>query len=136
MQRTMVLAITMLLATVTGANVFAQENMVDVRGTWVGDTDFPGTPGKDHVILVLKRDGTKYTGTITVGETKDAVLEKLEFKDEDSFNFEFNMVQGGDKLRISVKLDYVSDRILGNKLMGAWGMESGEYGILELELKK
>jgi hypothetical protein len=49
---------------------------------------------------------------------------------------EFTMTQGENKIRISVKLDYISDRILGNQLMGAWSMETGVYGLLELELKK
>jgi len=136
MRRTIISALSVLLTVALGSILFAQENAIDLRGTWVGETDFPGTPGKDPVTLVLKREGTAYSGTISVGETRNAAIENITFKDDDSFSFEFTMTQGENKIRISVKLDYISDRILGNQLMGAWSMETGVYGLLELELKK
>lgn len=118
------------------AITLAQDNAVDVSGTWVGDTDFPGTPQKDHVVLVLKKEGKTFTGTISAGDVKDIPLEKFSFEDQDSFRFEFVLPQGSKKVRVSVNLDYINDRVIGNKLMGAWSVESGEYDLLELQLKK
>ncbi len=43
---------------------------------------------------------------------------------------------GGSKNVVKVKLDVINDKLLGNSLMGAWTMDSGDYGRLELNSQK
>jgi hypothetical protein len=135
MKRAMILLVSILFTSVMATTLYAQ-NAVDVSGTWVGTTDFPNTPDKDDVTLILKKQGTSFSGTITAGKLKDIPCEKLVFSDEDSFSFEFVLDTGDSKTRIAAKLNYESDTILGTHLMGAWSIESGEYGVLEFERKK
>jgi hypothetical protein len=135
MKKATILFVTFLFTIMMPFAIYSQ-SVADVSGTWIGTTDFPNTPGKDSIVLTLKKQGDSFSGTIKVGQAKDVPCEKLAFSDEDSFSFEFVLDNGDSKVRIVAKLDYASDKLLGNKLMGAWTIESGEYGILELELKK
>jgi hypothetical protein len=108
----------------------------DISGTWVGDTELPNSTGTSHVTLILKKADASYSGTITLGSAKDAAIEKFAFEDEDTFNFEFVMPGGDDKIRVKVKLDIIDDRLSGKKLMGGWAMEDGSYGSLDLQRSK
>ncbi len=123
-----------LFVTVAVGVLYAQ--FPDVAATWIGTTDFPNTPDEDPVILVLKKTGASYTGTITVATAKATPLENLKLEDDDTFTFEFFMPIGDQKVKVKARLDVLSDRVDGNKLMGAWTMESGEYGSLDLARKK
>ncbi len=134
MKRATIVALSGLFVTFAVGVLFAQ--VPDISATWVGTTDFPNTPDEDPVTLVLKKSGNTYTGTITVATAKETPLENLKFEDEDSFTFEFVMPVGTQKVRVKARLDIVSDSVDGNKLMGAWTMESGEYGSLDLTRKK
>ena len=108
----------------------------DISGTWVGDTELPNSTASSHVTLILKKADASYSGTITLGNAKDAVIENYAFEDEDTFNFEFVMPSGTAKIRVKVKLDIIDDKLSGRKLMGSWGMEDGSYGSLELDRSK
>ncbi len=118
-----------------GAGVLSAQ-IPDISATWVGTTDFPNTPDEDPVTLVLKKTGNTYTGIITVATAKETPVENFKIDDEDSLTFEFVMPVGNQKVRVKARLDIVSDSVDGNKLMGAWTMESGEYGSLDLTRKK
>lgn len=134
MKSATILALLGLLMTAMAGILFAQ--FPDISATWVGTTDFPNTPDEDPVTLVLKKAGTSYTGTITVATTKEIPLENFKIGDEDSFTFEFMMPVGDNKVKVKARLDVVSDSVDGNKLMGAWTMDSGDYGSLDLTRKK
>jgi hypothetical protein len=134
MKRATTVALLGLLATLAPGVLFAQ--FPDIAATWVGTTDFPGTPNEDPVTLVLKKAGNSYTGTITVATAKETPLENFKLDDEDTFTFEFVMPVGDQKMRVKARLDVIEDRVLGNKLMGAWTADSGEYGSLDLSRKK
>ena len=134
MKKATILALLGLLATTMAGVLFAQ--FPDISATWVGTTDFPNTPDEDPVTLVLKKAGTSYTGTITVATAKEVPLENFKIEDEDSFTFEFLMPVGNDKVKVKARLDVITDKVDGNKLMGAWTMESGDYGSLDLTRKK
>ncbi len=134
MKRAAILALLGLLMTAPAGILFAQ--FPDISATWVGTTDFPNTPEEDPVTLVLKKAGTSYTGTITIATAKEISLENFKIGDEDSFTFEFMMPVGGNMVKVKARLDVVSDTVDGNKLMGSWFMESGDYGSLDLTRKK
>ncbi len=134
MKRATILALLGLLMTAPAGVLFAQ--FPDISATWVGTTDFPNTPDEDPVTLVLKKAGDSYTGTITVATAKEVPVTNLKIEDEDSFTFEFLMPMGNDKVKVKARLDIISDKVDGNKLMGAWTMESGDYGSLDLTRKK
>lgn len=134
MKRATILALLGLLMTAMAGILFAQ--FPDIGATWVGTTDFPNTPEEDPVTLVLKKAGTSYTGTITVATAKEIPLENFKIGDEDSFTFEFMMPVGNNKVKVKARLDVVSDSVDGNKLMGSWFMDSGDYGSLDLSRKK
>jgi hypothetical protein len=108
----------------------------DISGTWVGTTDFPTTPDIDPVTLILKKAATSYTGTITVATAKEAALENFKIEDEDTISFTFVLLMGNDKVKVKARLDIINDKVDGNKLMGAWTMETGDYGSLDLTRKK
>ena len=101
-----------------------------------GQTDFPNTPDKDPLVLVLKKAAASYSGTIAVGAAKPQALENFQIEDEDTFSFEFSISTGDDTTKVKAKLDVIDDKIDGNKLMGAWNMESGDYGSIELIRQK
>ncbi len=134
MKRATILALLGLLIATSAGVLFAQ--FPDISATWVGTTDFPNTPNEDPVVLVLKKAGTSYTGTITVATAKEVPLTNIKIEDEDSFTFEFMMPMGNDRVKVKARLDIISDKVDGNKLMGAWTMESGDYGSLDLTRKK
>jgi hypothetical protein len=135
MKRATILALTLLFTAFASITILAQQ-MPDISGTWVGDTDFPNTPEVDHVTLVLNKAGDSYTGNITVATAKAAPLENLKIEDEDTFSFSFSMLVGKDTVKVTAKLDILDDKELGHKLVGAWTMESGEYGSFDLSPKK
>ena len=137
MKRAAVLVLTVLtvLCTAFGAATIFQQ-FPDISGTWVGETDFPNTPDVDPVTLVLKKAGDSYSGTITVATAKEVALENFKIEDEDTCSFGFTMIIGGTKVQVKAKLDIINDKVDGNKLMGAWSLESGEYGSLDLTRKK
>jgi hypothetical protein len=134
MKRATIVALLGLFVTFAAGVLFAQ--FPDIAATWVGTTDFPNTPDEDPVTLVLKKAGDSYTGTITVAAAKETPLENFKLDDEDTFTFEFIMPVGDQKIRVKARLNVIEDRVLGNKLMGAWTAESGEYGSLDLARKK
>ena len=137
MKRAAVLMLLGLLTTfATWALPAQQAKFPDIAGTWVGTTDFPSTPDKDPVTLVLKRAGDSFAGTIAVGKTKEVALENVKIEDEDTFSFEFSLTVGEDTDRVKAKLDVINDRLIGNKLLGGWTMDDGSYGTLDLQYKK
>jgi hypothetical protein len=134
MKRVTILMFTALLMTFAATSLFGQTP--DISGTWVGDTEIPNSTGTDHVTLTLKKADALYSGTITMARAKDAAIENFAFEDEDTFNFEFVMPSGTDKIRVKVKLDILNDKVLGSKLMGSWAIEDGTYGSLDLQRSK
>jgi hypothetical protein len=135
MKRATVLGFALLFVVFAAATLLAQQ-FPDISGTWVGDTDFPNTPEVDHVTLVLKKAGDSYSGMITVATAKEVALENVKIEDEDTFSFAFRMLVGKDTVKVTAKLDVLNDKVMGHKLLGAWTMETGEYGSFDLEPKK
>jgi hypothetical protein len=134
MKKAMILAFSALLVTCFAGILCAQ--IPDLSGTWVGTTDFPNTPDIDPVTLILKKAGTSYTGSITVANAKEVALENFKVEDEDTISFTFLLPIGNDKAKVKARLDIINDKVEGNKLMGAWTLETGEYGSLDLARKK
>jgi hypothetical protein len=129
-----ILTLVVLLVTFSAGLLPAQAS--DISGTWVGTTDFPNTPDIDPVTLILKKAGNSYAGTITVATAKEVALENLKIEDEDTVTFAFVLPIGNDKVKVKARVDILSDKVDGSKLMGAWTMETGEYGSLDLTRKK
>jgi hypothetical protein len=138
MTKTAVVIFSALLLAFAGTSLYGQTQFkpLDVSGTWTGDTELPNSDTKDHVTLILKKAGDSFSGTITMMGVKDAAVENLSFEDEDTFSFQFTVTSGGNKNVVKVKLDVINDKLLGNSMMGAWTMDSGDYGRLELNTKK
>jgi hypothetical protein len=134
MKKATILVLSVLVMTFVAGILLAQTP--DISGTWVGTTDFPTTPDIDPVTLILKKAGTSYTGTITVATAKEVVLENFKIEDDDTISFAFILPMGNDKVKVKARLDIISDKVDGNKLMGAWNMETGDYGGLDLTRKK
>jgi hypothetical protein len=134
MKRGTILMFSALLMAFPATSLFGQTT--DLSGTWVGDTELPNSTGTSHVTLILKKADASYSGTITLGNAKDAAIENFAFEDEDTFNFEFVMPSGANKIRVKVKLDIIDDVLLGKKLMGGWVVEDGSYGSLDLQRSK
>ncbi len=134
MKSATILGLLALSVTVMAGGLFAQ--FPDISATWVGTTDFPNTPNEDPVTIVLKKSGDSYTGTITVATAKAVPMENLKLEDEDTFTFEFILPVDNANVKVKARLNVVSDKVVGNKLMGAWTMETGEYGTLDLSRKK
>jgi hypothetical protein len=138
MTKTTLVIFSVLLLAFAGTALYGQTQFkpLDVSGTWTGDTELPNSDAKDHVTLILKKAGDSFSGTITMLGAKDAAVENLSFEDEDTFSFQFTATSGGNKNVVKVKLDVINDKLLGNSLMGAWTMDSGDYGRMELNPKK
>jgi hypothetical protein len=135
MKRATILFLALLFVGFAAVALLAQQ-FPDISGTWVGDTDFPNTQEIDHVTLVLKKAGDSYSGTITVATAKEVALENVKIEDEDTFSFAFRMLVGKETVKVTAKLDVLNDKVMGHKLLGAWTMETGEYGSFDLEPKK
>jgi hypothetical protein len=137
MKRAMILVLPVLLMTFATIKLLAQEiKFADITGTWIGETNFPDSPDKDLVTLVLKKAGDSFTGTIAVGKTKEVALANVTIEDEDTFSFEFSMTYGGNTNMVKVKLDFLNDKLMGRRLMGSWMRDDGSYGSLDLQPKK
>ena len=110
----------------------APAQTVDLSGTWIGDTWVPNSEEKDNLTLVLKKDGTSYSGTITdsMGMLVAAVLEKVKLE-KDTLTFEFVARPGAQDLRIRAVM-----KLTGEKLAGSWESEMGDGAPLELVRKK
>lgn len=135
MKRATILVLALLFVVFAAVTLLARQ-FPDISGTWVGDTDFPNTPEIDRVTLVLKKAGDSYSGSITVATAKEVALENVKIEDEDTFSFAFRMLVGKDTVKVTAKLDVLNDKVMGHKLLGAWTMETGEYGSFDLEPKK
>jgi hypothetical protein len=133
---TLLLQFVLLMAPATLTLPAQQAKFPDIAGTWVGETDFPATPEKDPVTLVLKKAGDSFTGTITVGKGKASALENVTIEDEDTFSFIFTLTMGQDQSKVKAKLDAIDDKLIGHKLIGSWAMDDGSYGTLELQPQK
>jgi hypothetical protein len=119
----------LLFALLPGA-ILAQN--VDLSGTWVGDTVTPTSPDKDQLTLVLKKDGTSYTGTISdaMGMVNQAALESVKIANG-TLSFQFIARVGEQEIRVTTTL-----KISGDKLVGSWVTEAGDTGPVDMERKK
>ncbi len=104
----------------------------DLSGTWVGETVIPNTLDKDLVTLVLKKDASSYSGTVTdsMAMAKDSPLEDVEFEN-DTLTAQFMIFNGNEDVRIWLAL-----KVTGDKLIGSWADGGDGSGPLELERKK
>jgi hypothetical protein len=104
----------------------------DLSGTWVGSTDIPNMTEKDGLTLILKKDGSSYSGTITdtMGMLSDTVLEKV-LLEKETLRFEFLVNTGSQQIRVKTML-----KVSGGKMVGSWESEQGDTGALEMVLKK
>ena len=130
MKMTSVNVIAALLFALLPGVILAQN--VDLSGTWVGDTVTPASPDKDQLTLVLKKDGTSYSGTISdqIGLLNQAVLESVKIADG-TLSFQFIAHTGNQEIRVSATL-----KISGDKLAGSWVTEFGDTSPMEMERKK
>lgn len=130
MKKTSVNVIAALLFALLPGAILAQN--VDLSGTWVGDTVTPASPDKDQLTLVLKKDGTSYTGTMsdTMGMVNQAALESVKIENG-TLSFQFVAHTGDQEIRVTTTL-----KISGEKLVGSWVTETGDTGPVEMERKK
>jgi hypothetical protein len=130
MKKVMILALPAVLIALTAVLLLAQNK--DLSGTWVGETVVPNSADKDGITLVLKKDGSSYSGTFSdsMGMANSVPLENVKFEN-DTLTFEFVISTPDFTLRVSTTL-----KISGEKLVGSWVTESNESGSLELSRKK
>jgi hypothetical protein len=104
----------------------------DLSGTWIGSTTIPNREERDNLTLVLKKDGSSYTGNITdsMGMLNATVLEKVKLE-KDTLSFEFLAVTESAAIRVRSTL-----KVSGDKLVGSWASEQGDTGALEMVRKK
>ena len=104
----------------------------DISGTWVGETYVPDAPDPDKLTLVFAKKEGKWTGTFsdTMGYASEASCEDIVIEGQ-SMSFHFDISDGYD-----VQTIYVSLRIEGDTMTGAWENEGGEGAEIKLERKK
>jgi hypothetical protein len=104
----------------------------DLSGTWIGSTAIPNREDRDNLTLVLKKDGSSYTGNITdsMGMLNATVLEKVKLE-KDTISFEFLVVTEGGDVRVRSTFKVSKD-----KLVGSWESEQGDTAALEMVRKK
>ena len=104
----------------------------DLSGTWIGSTVVPNMEDRDNLTLVLKKEGSSYTGNITdtMGMLNATILEKVKLE-KGTMTFEFIVITNGQELRVRATI-----KVSADKLTGSWESEQGDTGPLELVRKK
>jgi len=105
---------------------------VDLSGTWVGETTVPNSQEKDFVTLILKKEASSYSGTVSdsLGMAIQSMLQRVKFENN-TLTFEFTIYTGAQETRI-----YSTLKVNGEKMTGSWTSEAGDTGPLELQRKK
>jgi hypothetical protein len=121
----------------------------DIAGTWIGDAVMPGSSTPARITLVLGKTGDSYSGKFSAsrGLADEAPLEDVTFTDR-NFRGKVSIKSNGEDLKLTIGLNLFSDRLMGERLLGGWGIgrETFEkwlgrrdmdlYGVLDLSRKK
>ncbi len=130
MKRNVTFAALLVFLLVSSGWMLAQE--IDISGTWVGETYVPDAPEPDQLTLVFAKKDGKWTGTFsdTMGYASEAECEGIKIEDH-SLTFHFDISDGYE-----VQTIYVSLRIEGDSMTGAWESEIGDGAEIKLEKQK
>ena len=111
-------------------SVRAQEQLPDLSGTWVGNTETPN--GTDTLTLTLTKKGEVYSGFISdsLGMLVEAPLQGIKYE-KGVMTFFFMVATGDGEMRVnnSLKLD-------SGKIAGEWTIGTDMAGSFILERKK
>jgi hypothetical protein len=103
----------------------AQDTKADPVGTWKCEYDVGGQ--KRESTLAIKKDGDKFTGTMTYQDKQEAKLKDVKFKDgELTFTAERELME--NKFTIEYKLKVEGDKIKGKGAADIGG-EKREFDI-------
>ncbi len=130
MKRNVTFAALLVFLLASSGWMLAQE--VDITGTWGGETYVPDASEPDQLTLVFAKKDGKWTGTFSdaMGYASEAECEEIKIEDH-SLTFHFDTGDGYEVLTI-----YVSLRIEGDSMTGAWESEAGDGAEIKLEKKK
>jgi hypothetical protein len=110
----------------------AQDTKADPVGTWKCEYEIGGQ--KREATLAVKKDGDKFTGTMTFQDKQEAKLKEPKFKDgELAFSVERELME--NKFTIEYKLKIDGDKIKG-KGAADFGGEKLEFDIEAKREKK
>lgn len=99
----------------------------DIAGEWTMTTETPD--GKEESKLVIKKDGSSYSGTVSSGRIGQGIqLDNVKI-DGSALTFQFTVDIGGQKLPIDVSVTVEGDTFKGTSALG-------EYGSFPTEGKK
>ena len=103
----------------------AADAKADPAGTWKCEYDIGGQ--KREATLVVKKDGDKFTGTMTYQDKQEATLKDVKFKDgELSFSAERKLMDM--KFTVEYKLKVDGDKLKGKGEVDVGG-EKREFDI-------
>lgn len=92
---------------------------VDIAGTWSVTTDTP--EGKSETSLVIKKDGTNYSGSISGGRLPQAAtLESVELKGN-ALQYSFTLPMGGQSHKVTVESTVEGSTFKGTATVGTLG---------------
>jgi hypothetical protein len=119
--KTLVIILVLLLAAFT----FAAG--ADLSGTWEGDTEVDGAAV--DLILVLKKAGPSYSGTITdsAGYSDNSEIGNVKLEGN-QLSFTFMIFNGSENMAV-----YVEVEVVGSAMKGNWESEDGNSGSVKLE---
>jgi len=92
----------------------------------------PKSQEKDFVTLILKKEASSYSGTVSdsLGMAKQSVIQRVTFENG-NLTFEFYVYTSTQEARM-----YATLKLNRKKLTGSWAFDSGDTGPLELRRKK
>ena len=104
---------------------------VDIRGTWLGETEVPES-GVDKFTLVIEKNDGQYSAVISdsMGMFDKTECEDLEFKD-DILTFRLSVDDGYQTMSI-----YATLTVDGNTIRGYWKTEDGAPASVKMERKR
>jgi len=106
---------------------FAQNQVPNLTGKWVGETTVSDMGQTDEVTLILENTEVGYTGTIfdTLGIVPETEIEDVSLEDN-TLTFTFTATDGYATFSVSMTLTYEE----GN-LVGYWVTDDGSSGDIE-----
>jgi hypothetical protein len=103
----------------------AADAKADPAGTWKCEYEIGGQ--KREATLVIKKDGDKFTGTMTYQDKQEAKLSDLKFKDGE-LTFSVERKVNDMTFHVEYKLKVESDKIKGKASVDAGG-EKREFDV-------
>jgi len=106
--------------------------VIDLSGTWVGETEVPDMVEPDGLTLVIEKVDGEYHGTISdsMGMLEDAECMDLELE-ENELTFNFEVFTGAEYMTV-----YVTLTVEGDEMSGYWETADGDSAAIDLKRKE